>query len=258
MIRTNPLEKVVEDSISKVGVPEEKPSKKEVWRMFDRISERYDLLNRLLSFGQDIIWRKHLTANLSDHPQQKILDIATGTADVLLSIVKDSRNVKYCIGIDMALKMLEFGRRKIRERKLSQIVKLLPGDAMLLPFLDYQFHAVSIAFGIRNVLDVELSLAEIYRVLKEGGRLLILEFSIPKNRIFKELYLFYFRYILPKIGSFLSGDRYAYRYLNQTVEAFPYGEAFCDLMKRAGFKNIETKPLSFGIATLYRGDKIPS
>ncbi len=231
------------------------PPRREVWRMFDRIAQRYDLLNRLLSLRQDVAWRNKLSENLTDVRDQKILDLATGTADVLLSLFHQTDKAGVAAGIDMSDRMLRIGREKIQKNGLSRAIALFPGDAMHIPFRNNSFDAVTIAFGIRNVLDVNRSLREMYRTLKPGGRVLILEFSLPANRLIRQLYLFYFRNILPRIGGVISGDSYAYRYLNRTVETFPYGEAFCELLRDAGFQNVRTIPLTFGIASIYRGDK---
>lgn len=231
------------------------PPRTEVWKMFDRIAHRYDLLNRTLSLGQDVVWRNRVAKHLPGFSDQHILDLATGTGDLIISIFEKSERVKSGIGIDMAEKMLEFGRPKLRKRNLDQAITLQKGDAMDIPFPAESFDAVTIAFGIRNVIDVLESMREMHRVLKPGGRVIILEFSLPKNGFFRSLYLFYFRKVLPIIGGLISGDSYAYRYLNETVETFPYGEAFCQLLHEAGFSDVKMTPLNFGIATIYQGDK---
>lgn len=235
--------------------PPEKASRREVWKMFDRIAHRYDLLNRLLSFGQDVIWRKKVAGRLKDTPGQIVLDLATGTADLLITVCKENPRVNSGIGIDLAEKMLEIGKRKIADKNLDSQLKLEVGDAVNIPFSDGSFDAAMIAFGIRNVEDIHRSLLEMNRVLKAGGRAIILEFSLPANRVIRTIYLFYFRRILPKIGALISGDKYAYSYLNETVEAFPYGKDFEDLMIQAGFVSVQSTPLTFGIATIYQGDK---
>jgi demethylmenaquinone methyltransferase/2-methoxy-6-polyprenyl-1,4-benzoquinol methylase len=221
--------------------------------MFDRISHRYDLLNHLLSMNRDVAWRKRMSRHLPDRPDLKVLDLATGTADQLLSLY-DSGKVGSGVGIDLAEKMLEVGRRKIKQRGLESALELQIGDAENIPFDDNRFDAVSISFGIRNVIDVPHALSEMHRILNSEGRALILEFSLPKSRWIRSLYLIYFRKILPRLGGLISGDREAYQYLNDTVETFPYGEEFCRLMRDAGFDNVQAIPLTFGIATLYRGD----
>lgn len=222
--------------------------------MFDRIAHRYDFLNHFLSLNRDKAWRKRLAARLPDRDNLEVLDLATGTADQLLTLFAGGR-VKSGVGLDPAEKMLEIGRRKIKERKLYDQIVLKNGSAEQIPCEDNAFDAVSISFGIRNVTDVPLALEEMRRVLKTNGRALILEFSLPRNRIIKKLYLFYFRKVLPRLGGLISGDAHAYRYLNETAESFPYGRQFCDLMRQAGFENVTARPLTFGVATLYTGDK---
>ena len=231
------------------------PSRKEAWKMFDRIAKRYDFLNRLLSFGLDVIWRKRVARHLKDQPKQHILDLATGTADLLLTVSKQNDKVDTGVGIDLAEKMLVIGKQKIADHGLDECLTLQVGDATNIPFEGKNFDAVMIAFGIRNVDDLHKSLKEMHRVLKKKGRAIILEFSLPDNRFIRSIYLFYFRNILPKIGGLISGDSYAYRYLNQTVETFPYGKDFENLMSQAGFMDVKSKPLTFGVATIYQGDK---
>jgi demethylmenaquinone methyltransferase/2-methoxy-6-polyprenyl-1,4-benzoquinol methylase len=235
---------------------DKQPPRIKVWQMFDRIAERYDLLNHLLSFGQDIRWRKKVANLLPEKPNQTILDLATGTGDQLLYLLQCSDRIVHATGTDLAIEMLARGREKIRQRQLQDVISLLEGDAENIHYRDQSFDVLTIAFGIRNVTDVNKSLAEMYRVLKPGGRVIILEFSLPKNIIIKKLYLLYFRYILPFIGGLISGDIYAYRYLNQTVETFPYGDKFCDLISSQGFREVEMIPLTFGVATIYYADKI--
>ncbi|MEE9117632.1 MAG: bifunctional demethylmenaquinone methyltransferase/2-methoxy-6-polyprenyl-1,4-benzoquinol methylase UbiE [Calditrichia bacterium] len=231
------------------------PPRIEIWRMFDRIARRYDLLNHLLSLGQDIRWRKKVARFLVNKYDQYILDLATGTGDQLLYMFSCSDRIDRALGTDLALKMLDRGREKVKKRKLEDRIVLEEGDAENIQYPDNIFDAVTISFGIRNLMSVERSLSEMYRVLKPAGRVLILEFSIPQNILMRSIYLFYFRYLLPFIGSVISGDRYAYRYLNETVEGFPYGDAFCQLLRESGFQNVSMYPQTFGIATIYCGDK---
>ncbi len=231
------------------------PSRREVWKMFDRIAWRYDLLNHLLSANQDKAWRKRLAALLPDGKGLKALDLASGTGDQLLALY-DSGRIKHGVGTDLAEKMLAIGRDKITARGLNDSLELKTGDAQNIPFEDNRFDAVTISFGIRNMTDVSLALREMHRVLKPGGRALILEFSLPTNGFIRWGYLIYFRHILPVLGKMISGDDGAYRYLNETVETFPYGQAFCDLMTDAGFQNVKDNRLTLGIASIYQGDKI--
>jgi demethylmenaquinone methyltransferase/2-methoxy-6-polyprenyl-1,4-benzoquinol methylase len=231
------------------------PSRREVWRMFDRIAPRYDLLNRLLSGGLDVWWRRRVADFLPEGSSLVLLDVATGTADQLLTLMGRDARVVRATGIDMAERMLEIGREKAGRRGWSERVHLQTGDATAIPLDAEQFDATTVSFGIRNVVDVPRALSEMRRVLRPGGRVLILEFSLPSFRPFRAVYLFYLRHVLPWLGGLLSGDREAYRYLNVTIESFPYGEAFCRLMREAGLVNVRANPLSLGIATLYQGDR---
>lgn len=230
-------------------------TRKDVWVMFNRIAHRYDLLNRLLSFRQDMVWRKKLAQYLPKGKNISLLDVATGTGDVIFSLLKKSDRISSAIGIDMANKMLDVGRKKLHTLKLENRINLRLGNATDIPFEEDTFDVTTISFGIRNVNNLDLGIQNMYRVLKKNGRLLVLEFSLPKNKIFKTFYLFYFRRILPVIGGLISGDSYAYNYLNQSVETFPYGDAFCDVLKKNGFKNVKFYPLTFGIASIYQADK---
>lgn len=222
--------------------------------MFDRIAGRYDLLNHLLSGNRDKAWRRKMTALLPQGDNLRILDLATGTADQLLALYNSGR-VESGIGLDMAEKMLAVGRGKIAARSLSHKLSLQEGNAEQIPLESDSFDAVSISFGIRNMTDVNGTLLEMRRILKPGGRALILEFSLPPSALMRGLYLFYFRHVLPRLGAIISGDSGAYRYLNETVETFPYGAAFCRLMTEAGFRDVTENRLTFGIATIYQGDK---
>lgn len=231
------------------------PPRSDVWRMFDRIAHRYDLLNRLLSMGQDVAWRKRMARHLPERPGMDVLDLATGTGDQLIFLFDQRPDLGEGIGIDMAEEMLRHGRGKLPRRPSGERLSLMTGDATDIPFPEDRFDIATISFGIRNVTDVSRGLAEMHRVLRPGGRALVLEFSLPANALFRRFYLFYFRHILPRVGGLISGDAQAYRYLNTTVETFPYGEAFCGLMREAGFENVSATPLTFGIASIYQGDK---
>ena len=233
----------------------ETPSRFESYKMFNRIAARYDFLNHFLSAGQDLRWRKKAVKQLKNYPNQKILDLACGTGDLALSALNNNPNVRYSIGVDPAIEMLIRGKNKIQKRGLSNRLELIQGDGLELPIISNSLDAVLIAFGIRNVIDIETCLLEVNRVLKPGGRIIILEFSIPGNLIIKTLYLFYFRHILPRLGGLISGDKYAYRYLNRTVETFSYGEAFSQMIRNAGFQQVKLFKLNFGISMIYVGDK---
>ena len=230
-------------------------TRKDVWVMFNRIAHRYDLLNRLLSFRQDVAWRNKLVHYLPDLKNISLLDVATGTGDVIFSLLKKSNNIEKAIGIDMAEKMLDVGRKKLSALNLEDKMDLQLGNATDIPFEEKTFDLTTISFGIRNVDTLDQGIQNMYRVLKKNGRILVLEFSLPNNKIIKALYLFYFRRILPLIGGLVSGDSYAYNYLNQSVESFPYGDDFCNVLKKNGFKNVKYHPLTFGIASIYQGDK---
>ena len=230
-------------------------TRKDAWVMFDRIAHRYDLLNRLLSFRQDVVWRNKLAGYLPNRKKQSVLDVATGTGDVLISLINKSDKIDRAVGIDMSERMLDMGRSKMARLNLNKIVTLKAGNATDLQFEDAIFDVATISFGIRNVNNLELAVQNLYRILKQNGRVLILEFSLPGNFILKSMYLFYFRHILPRIGALISGDAYAYNYLNQSVETFPYGEDLCNILRESGFKNVKFHPLTFGIASIYQGDK---
>ncbi|GMU92221.1 MAG: demethylmenaquinone methyltransferase [Candidatus Hydrogenedentota bacterium] len=236
-------------------IADKAPERVDVWRMFDRIAPRYDLLNRLLSMRRDVAWRKRLATLLPKRDPLTVLDLATGTGDVLLALRRNCARVRSGVGVDMAGNMLKIGKEKFESKGDASVLRMVRGDATRLAVAESSFDAVTIAFGIRNVLDVEAALREMRRVLKPGGRALILEFSLPAFAPLRAGYLLYFRHVLPRIGGLVSGDAYAYRYLNQTVETFPYGETFCELMRKAGYQDVRAHPLTFGIATIYQGDK---
>jgi len=229
------------------------PSRQSVWKMFDRIAHRYDLLNHLLSLNRDKFWRKKVASYLPNGDKLAILDLATGTGDQLIALA-DSGRVERGLGLDLSEKMLDFGRTKIDRLKLGDRLTLNIGDAESIPCKDESFDAVTISFGIRNVNDVLNALSEMRRVLKPGGRALILEFSLPSSRVMRSLHLFYLRHLLPHLGRMISGDDQAYRYLNQTIETFPYGVSFCSLMTQVGFVEASFIPLTFGVVSIYIGE----
>jgi demethylmenaquinone methyltransferase/2-methoxy-6-polyprenyl-1,4-benzoquinol methylase len=232
-----------------------KPTAAESWRMFDRIAPRYDLLNRLLSFRRDVAWRRAIVRALPPRDSLRVLDLATGTADVLISLCATPGKIARGVGLDKSAGMIARGREKLARDAGASALDLVRGDACGLGFADETFDAVTMAFGIRNVPDVPAALREIRRVLRPGGRALILEFSLPRNAFLRTGYLAYFRHVLPRVGGMVSGDAQAYRYLNESVESFPYGETYLALMRDAGFTKTAAMPQSFGIATLYTGDR---
>lgn len=227
--------------------------KQQVARMFNSISGRYDFLNHFLSLGVDIWWRKKAIRLLRDVAPRQILDVATGTGDFALESL--SLKPDHVIGVDIAEGMLEVGRRKIKHRGLEQRISLRLGDSENLPFEDNYFDAVIVAFGVRNFENLNQGLAEMLRVVKPGGRVVILEFSRPSKFPMKQLYNVYFTTILPTIGRWISRDQAAYRYLPESVKAFPDGNDFLDVLSGLGYKNPQCNPLTFGISSLYWGSK---
>jgi demethylmenaquinone methyltransferase / 2-methoxy-6-polyprenyl-1,4-benzoquinol methylase len=237
-----------------VPYKEDRSSKKEqVARMFDSISGNYDFLNHFLSLGIDIRWRKKAVKLLAAGNPKLILDVATGTGDFALETLR--LNPDKVIGVDISEGMLEVGRKKMQDRGYDSKIELMSGDSENLPFEDNKFDAVIVAFGVRNFENLEKGLAEMYRVLKPGGRMVVLEFSRPRLFPFKQLYSFYFNFILPKIGKLISRDPAAYTYLPESVQAFPDGDNFTGILNRLGFKDTLCKPLTLGISSLYTGIK---
>lgn len=233
---------------------EEQLGKKEqVARMFNNISRRYDMLNHLLSFGVDIIWRKKAIKMLKPYKPQLILDIATGTADFAIEAL--ALNPQKVIGVDISEGMLAVGRKKIAKMGLQDKIELQTGDSEKLLFSDNKFDAIIVSFGVRNFENLEKGLEDMYRVLKPGGTTVIVEFSKPTVFPFKQLYNFYFKYILPLIGKIISKDNAAYSYLPESVQAFPYGDKFLEALKKTGYKNTACRPLTFGISSIYLGQK---
>lgn len=228
------------------------PAVEFIAKMFDSIAPTYDGLNRFLSFGIDQYWRHKMVREI--HPKGSVLDVATGTADVLLAIAKRYPSRYGLIGIDISRRMLDLGRQKITDFNLTDQIKLQMGDATQLPFSDESIESVTMAFGLRNTESISKTISEIFRVLSPGGRVVILEFSLPKSRPIRWIYLGYFRWILPIIGGFVSGQFRAYRYLNQSVEQFPSVDAISEIFQTTGF-HVVTHPLTAGIATMYIGTK---
>jgi demethylmenaquinone methyltransferase/2-methoxy-6-polyprenyl-1,4-benzoquinol methylase len=232
---------------------EQSGKKAQVARMFDSISHKYDFLNHFLSLGIDRGWRKQAIKLLKPLRPKYLLDVATGTGDFALQAL--SLNPDMVIGVDISEGMLEMGRKKIASRNLSAKVQLQQGDSENLHFEENKFDAVTVGFGVRNFENLEKGLGEILRVMKPGAMLVILEFSKPRRFPFRQLYNFYFKGILPKIGRLVSKDKSAYTYLPESVEAFPDGTDFENILKKVGFKNTTCKPLTFGISSIYTGQK---
>jgi demethylmenaquinone methyltransferase/2-methoxy-6-polyprenyl-1,4-benzoquinol methylase len=237
-----------------VPYKEEKISKKEqVARMFNSISGRYDFLNHFLSLGIDKAWRKKAVRLLEPYKPKVMLDVATGTGDFALQSL--TLNPEKIIGVDISEGMLEVGRKKMSGRGLNEIIEMRSGDSENLPFSDNNFDAVTVGFGVRNFENLEKGLFEIYRVMKPGAILVVLEFSRPTRFPLKQIYNFYFKTILPKIGRFVSKDKAAYTYLPESVEAFPDGSNFTNILQSIGFKNTSCRPLTFGISSIYTAQK---
>lgn len=227
--------------------------KPHIERMFDSIAPRYDVLNRVLSGGVDQQWRRVVMKEVLEARPDRLLDVATGTADLALMAAR--KGVPKVIGVDIANQMLEVGRVKVTKADLDDRVELLNGDAEKLPFSDQQFDVATVAFGVRNFEDLAAGLQQIHRVLRPGGKLVVLEFSRPKAFPIKQLYAFYNRYVLPFVGRLVSGDSGAYTYLPESIAVFPEGDAFLNWMKEAGFEGRRARRLTFGIASVYVGHR---
>ncbi|WP_339791313.1 bifunctional demethylmenaquinone methyltransferase/2-methoxy-6-polyprenyl-1,4-benzoquinol methylase UbiE [uncultured Imperialibacter sp.] len=237
-----------------VPYKEKEGSKKaQVAEMFNNISRRYDFLNHFLSLGIDIVWRKKAVRELKEIKPKQILDIATGTGDFAIEAL--SLKPDKVIGVDISEGMLAMGKKKIARMELEDKVELQMGDSEKLLFDDNTFDAVIVAFGVRNFENLEKGLADMWRVLKPGGKVVVLEFSKPTRFPMKQLYSFYFKYILPIIGRMISKDRAAYTYLPESVKAFPDGVLFTNILDRVGFKKTICKPQTFGICSIYTGIK---
>ena len=227
--------------------------KAQVTKMFDTISGNYDGLNRVISLGIDVKWRKRVVQIIGASKPKNILDIATGTGDLAIAMVKTG--AKEIVGLDISTGMLEVGKTKIEEKNLSQTIEMVVGDSENLPFEDNTFDAITVAFGVRNFENLEKGLAEIYRVLRPSGKFAILETSVPTKTPFKQGYRLYTKFILPLVGKLFSKDRSAYSYLSESAAVFPYGEEFNNILSKIGFIAIEHKPQTFGVATIYVASK---
>lgn len=243
----NGAEKIMPDASSNLN------KKAQVADMFNNIASNYDFLNHFLSMGIDKGWRKKAIKEVAEIKPKQILDVATGTGDLAIAAVKISP--EQIIGVDISDGMLEVGRQKVVQKDLTKIISLRNGDSENLPFDTGNFDAVMCAYGVRNFENLEAGLKEMNRVLRPGGKVVILEFSHPKAFPVKQLYQFYFRFILPTLGKIVSKHSRAYTYLPESVMAFPEGKVFCETLHRCGFKQAKARPLTFGITTLYTAYK---
>jgi demethylmenaquinone methyltransferase/2-methoxy-6-polyprenyl-1,4-benzoquinol methylase len=227
--------------------------KEQVAQMFETISGNYDGLNRVISFGIDVKWRKKVLKLVADKNPKTILDIATGTGD--LAILMAQTSATEIIGADISEGMMEVGRKKVTEKGLDSKIKLVYGDSENLPFEDNYFDAITVAFGVRNFETLEKGLAEILRVLKPNGIFVILETSVPTKFPFRQGYNFYSKNLLPLIGRLFSKDRSAYAYLSESASVFPHGEALNNILRKIGFIEVKNMPQTFGVATIYSASK---
>ncbi|MVO09037.1 bifunctional demethylmenaquinone methyltransferase/2-methoxy-6-polyprenyl-1,4-benzoquinol methylase UbiE [Flavobacterium sp. TP390] len=227
--------------------------KEQVAQMFDAIATNYDGLNRVISFGIDVSWRKKVLQLVANTKPETILDIATGTGD--LAILMTKTDAKEIIGLDISAGMLEIGKQKINEKKLDHKITMVLGDSENIPYPDSYFDAITVAFGVRNFENLEKGLAEILRVLKPNGIFVILETSVPTRFPYKQGYAFYTRFILPLIGKLFSKDKVAYKYLSDSANIFPFGEALNNILRKIGFIDVKHLPQTFGVATIYHASK---
>lgn len=228
--------------------------KEQVTQMFDTISQNYDGLNRVISLGIDVKWRKQVVEIVGKNNPKQILDIATGTGDLAL-MMANSLHPEKIIGLDISAGMLEVGKQKIAKANLSDKIEMMVGDSEDMPFDDATFDAITVSFGVRNFANLDKGIQEIARVLKPSGVLVILETSNPTKFPFKQGYKFYTNLILPSIGKLFSKDKVAYSYLSESANSFPFGNAFNNILQKNGFKHTEHKPVTFGVATIYTAKK---
>jgi demethylmenaquinone methyltransferase/2-methoxy-6-polyprenyl-1,4-benzoquinol methylase len=222
--------------------------------LFNSIASTYDFLNHFLSLGRDYYWRKKAVQGLEGF-EGWILDIATGTGDVAIEIIHQNDHHRKVFGLDFSHPMIKKAQRKVLSKGLSQAITLSLGDALFLPFRDNTFRAVVIAFGLRNIVKKEQALSEMVRVIQKGGKVIILEFTLPQKGLMRRLYPIYFKRILPWVGGILSGDRGAYAYLPESVLHFASAKNYEEIMKRAGLEKVESQPLTAGVASVISGTK---
>ncbi|MAP54736.1 bifunctional demethylmenaquinone methyltransferase/2-methoxy-6-polyprenyl-1,4-benzoquinol methylase UbiE [Altibacter sp.] len=228
--------------------------KEQVEQMFDTISGNYDGLNRVISLGTDTSWRKKIIKMVAKRHPKNVLDIATGTGDLAIQFAEKT-GIPRIVGLDLSEGMLGVARKKIKGKSFSERIEFIKGDSEKLPFENNSFEAITVSFGIRNFEDLEQGLSEIYRVLEPQGLFVILETSVPTKFPFKQGYYFYSRRLLPFIGRIFSKDKVAYKYLSESASVFPYGETLNNILKKIGFIEVENKPQTFGVATIYKATK---
>ncbi|WP_299673618.1 bifunctional demethylmenaquinone methyltransferase/2-methoxy-6-polyprenyl-1,4-benzoquinol methylase UbiE [uncultured Tenacibaculum sp.] len=227
--------------------------KEQVAQMFDNISNNYDGLNRVISFGIDVSWRKKVVKLIGENNPKTILDIATGTGDLAMMMTK--LNPEKIVGLDISAGMLEVGKQKIKKAGFDNKIDMVIGDSENIPFEDNTFDAITVSFGVRNFENLDKGLKEILRVLKPNGKFVILETSNPTKFPFKQLYKLHTQVFLPIIGKLFSKDKVAYSYLSESANSFPYGEAFNNILRKNGFKNVNSLPVTFGVASIYTSTK---
>ncbi|AUC14070.1 bifunctional demethylmenaquinone methyltransferase/2-methoxy-6-polyprenyl-1,4-benzoquinol methylase [Tenacibaculum sp. SZ-18] len=227
--------------------------KEQVAQMFDTISKNYDGLNRVISLGIDVSWRKKVVKLVSENNPKQILDIATGTGD--LAMMMAQLNPDKIIGLDISAGMLEVGKEKINKANLSDKIEMVVGDSENIPFENNTFDAITVSFGVRNFENLDKGLQEIHRVLKPGGKFVVLETSNPTKFPFKQGYKLYTNIFLPIVGKLFSKDKVAYSYLSESANSFPFGEAFNNILTKNGFKNASSLPVTFGVASIYTSTK---
>lgn len=227
--------------------------KEQVAKMFDNISENYDDLNRVISFGIDVKWRKKVIQLIGETNPKKILDIATGTGD--LAIMMAELQPDKIVGLDISAGMLEVGKQKIKTKNLSEKIDMVLGDSENIPFEDNYFDAITVSFGVRNFENLDKGLKEILRVLKPGGIFVVLETAVPTKTPYKQGYYIHSKYILPLVGKLFSKDKTAYSYLSESANAFPFGKAFNNILSKNGFTNTVDLPVTFGVASIYTATK---
>ncbi|GAB1307764.1 bifunctional demethylmenaquinone methyltransferase/2-methoxy-6-polyprenyl-1,4-benzoquinol methylase UbiE [Urechidicola sp. KH5] len=228
--------------------------KEQVAQMFDNISENYDGLNRMISFGIDVKWRKKVVKLVRESEANNVLDIATGTGDLAINFAKNTNAAKI-IGLDISAGMLAVGKEKIAKEGLDERIEMVVGDSENLPFEDSSFDAITVSFGVRNFETLEKGLSEILRVLKPNGLFIILETSVPTKPPFKQFYHFHCNNVLPLLGKLFSKEQSAYSYLSESAAHFPHGEALNNILRKIGFKEVQNNPQTFGVATIYTATK---